>query len=279
MHDLIVKNRKSDSHPRIIAICNAVSFLFQSQDSRLVCLRTLVCPDGGGTFLNNVGSRPSSLTGYLNCPEDSYIFRIKHNHHGENMLSLKDGELAIKLARKSIERYLNEHTTVSPKLSGKFMEKRGVFVTLHKEGLRGCIGQPYPDMLLGDAIVDSAISAAIRDPRFPPVQINELDDITIEITILAPPKLIEGKTNERPEKIQIGKHGLLVKFATLSGLLLPQVATEYGLDAKGFLSQTCIKAGLTPDMWLDGGVEVYTFEGQIFAEVEPNGAVVEKKIT
>ncbi|ATZ61252.2 MAG: hypothetical protein DDT33_00408 [Firmicutes bacterium] len=195
------------------------------------------------------------------------------------MLRLKDGELAIKLAREAIEGYLNERTTISPRLSGKFMEKRGVFVTLHKEGLRGCIGQPYPDMFLGDAIVDSAISAAVRDPRFSPVQINELKEITIEITILAPPKLIEGKANERPEKIQIGKHGLLVKFATLSGLLLPQVATEYRFDAKKFLSQTCIKTGLTPDMWLDERVNVYTFEGQIFAEVEPNGAVVEKKIT
>lgn len=195
-----------------------------------------------------------------------------------SMLSLKDGKLAIKLARGAIEAYLNEHTAISPKLFGKFMERRGVFVTLRKEGLRGCIGYPYPDISLGDAIVDSAISAAIRDPRFSPVQINELDDITIEITILTPPKLIGGKANERPEKIQIGRHGLLVKFASLSGLLLPQVATEHNLDAEGFLSQTCIKAGLTPDIWLDEKVKVYTFEGQIFAEVEPNGVVVENKI-
>ncbi len=224
------------------------------------------------------GSRPSSLTSYVNYPEESYTFRT-FLYYMSSMLSLKDGELAIKLARKSIERYLNKHTKISPKLSGKFMEVGGVFVTLNMGGLRGCIGQPYPDMLLGDAIVDSAIGAAIGDPRFSPVQINELKDITIEITILAPPKLMEGKANERHEKIQIGKHGLLVKFASLSGLLLPQVATEYGFDAKEFLSQTCIKAGLTPDMWLDEGVEVYTFGGQIFAEVEPNGAVVEKKIT
>jgi len=150
-----------------------------------------------------------------------------------------------------------------------------VFVTLKKNELRGCIGHPYPNMPLIDAIVDSAITAATGDPRFRPVQMNELDDIRIEVTILTPPKLIEGGASERFKKIQIGKHGLLVKFGPASGLLLPQVATEYNLNAEEFLSQTCIKAGLMPDMWLDERAEVYTFEGQIFAEVEPNGEVIE----
>jgi len=175
--------------------------------------------------------------------------------------------------------FLGDHVKITPRLGGRFKEKRGVFVTLKKNGLRGCIGHPYPDKSLGDAIVDSAVTAAIGDPRFPPAQIKELDDITIEVTILTPPKLIEGKANERSEKVQIGKHGLLLELMPFSGLLLPQVATEYGLDAKEFLSQTCLKAGLTPDMWLDERTKVYTFEGQIFAEVEPNGEVVEKKLS
>lgn len=194
------------------------------------------------------------------------------------MLSVEEGKRAIKLAREAIITFLGDHARITPRLGGTFKEKRGVFVTLKKNELRGCIGHPYPDMPLSDAIVNSAITAATGDPRFRPVQINELDDITIEVTILTPPKLIEGKANERPGKIQIGKHGLLVKFGPASGLLLPQVATEYNFDAREFLSQTCIKAGLTPDMWLDKRAEVYTFEGQIFAEVVPNGAVIEKKL-
>ncbi|MDI6889292.1 MAG: TIGR00296 family protein [Methanocellales archaeon] len=195
------------------------------------------------------------------------------------MLSFEEGERAVKLAREAIVTFLGDHVRITPRLGGAFEDKRGVFVTLKKNGLRGCIGHPYPDTPLSDAIVDSAITAAIGDPRFPPAQIDELDDITIEVTILTPPKLIEGRANERPEKIQIGKHGLLVKLTPFSGLLLPQVATEYGLGAKEFLSQTCIKAGLTPDMWLDERTEVYIFGGQIFAEVEPNGEIIEKKLS
>jgi len=191
------------------------------------------------------------------------------------MLSFEEGERAVKLAREAIVTFLGDHVRITPQLGGAFKEKRGVFVTLKKDGLRGCIGHPYPDMPLSDAIVDSAITAATGDPRFRPVQMNELDDIIIEVTILTPPKLIEGKPSERPKKIQIGKHGLLAKFGPVSGLLLPQVATEYNLNAEEFLSQTCIKAGLAPDMWLDERAEVYTFEGQIFAEIEPNGEVIE----
>jgi len=196
-----------------------------------------------------------------------------------NMLSLEEGERAVRLAREAIVAFLGDHSRIAPRLGGTFKERRGVFVTLKKDGLRGCIGHPYPDMPLSDAIVDSAISAATGDPRFPSVQIEELDAITIEVTILTPPKLIEGKASERPKKMQIGKHGLIVKFGLVSGLLLPQVATEYNWDAEEFLSQTCIKAGLTPDMWLDEEAEAYIFEGQIFAEIEPSGAVIEKNLS
>ncbi|MCS7130315.1 MAG: TIGR00296 family protein, partial [Archaeoglobaceae archaeon] len=88
---------------------------------------------------------------------------------------------------------------------------------------------------------------------------------------------IKAKPQDLPKFVEIGKHGLMVKKGLFSGLLLPQVAVEFGFDAEEFLSQTCMKAGLSPDCWLTGA-EVYRFEGQIFKEAEPRGEVVEVDI-
>ena len=161
-------------------------------------------------------------------------------------------------------------------LSEVFGEKRGVFVTLHKNSdLRGCIGYPEPVMPLSDAISDSAVSAAVRDPRFPPVRYEEQEEIVVEVTILTPPVKIDANPQDLPKHVEIGRHGLIIKKGAYQGLLLPQVAEEWGFDAEEFLSQTCVKAGLPPDAWLTGAA-VYSFEGQIFAEIEPGGEVVEK---
>ncbi|MDK2893147.1 TIGR00296 family protein [Methanohalophilus sp.] len=196
------------------------------------------------------------------------------------MLNAKEGELAIALARKTIEEYLKTGKRLNPKdekLPPTFNEFRGVFVTLNKNGnLRGCIGHPYPDSILQYALVDSAISAATRDPRFPPVTLDELSSITIEVSILTPPEKINAPPQKLPQLIEIGRHGLIVKQGIYQGLLLPQVAPENKFDAVDFLSHTCIKAGLPPDAWLTGA-EVYWFEGQIFSEESPGGEVVEKK--
>lgn len=196
------------------------------------------------------------------------------------MLDAREGELAIELARKTIEEYLKNGRRLDPEgenLPPVFQEPRGVFVTLNKkDDLRGCIGHPYPDSILQDALVDSAISAATCDPRFPEVISDELSSITIEVSILTPPEKIEASPQELPQLIEIGKHGLIVKQGFYQGLLLPQVAPENNFDAVDFLSHTCLKAGLSPDAWLTGA-EVYWFEGQIFSEELPAGEVVEKK--
>ncbi len=199
------------------------------------------------------------------------------------MLTDVEGRAAVKLARKTIEAFLSEERLPEPQelgfeLSPVFGEKRGVFVTLTESGLlRGCIGHPFPDSRLEDAIMDSSISAATRDPRFPPVREDELDEIVVEVTILTPPEKINAPAEELPERIEIGKHGLIVKQGYCQGLLLPQVAPEYNMDSIEFLGHTCLKAGLSPDAWLKGA-EVSCFEGQIFKEKEPRGEVIEEKL-
>jgi uncharacterized protein (TIGR00296 family) len=196
------------------------------------------------------------------------------------MLTKSEGELAVRLARKAVTECLKNGTKIHPEgLTKVFREKRGVFVTLNKrkenKELRGCIGRPYPVMPLGEAIVVSAINAAKEDPRFNPVKPEEVDQLVIEVTVLTVPKLIKAKPAELPEKIVIGRDGLIVATNVCQGLLLPQVAVEHGFDCTEFLCQTSMKAGLMPDAWLDGA-QVYSFQGQIFEEIEPGGEIREK---
>jgi uncharacterized protein (TIGR00296 family) len=133
-------------------------------------------------------------------------------------------------------------------------------------------------MELSRAIVDSAINAGANDPRFPRVRSEELSRIEIEVTVLSPPRPYEVRNRDLPEAVKVGKHGLIVRRGMWSGLLLPQVATEWGFDPTDFLCQTCLKAGLPPDSWIDEETEVLFFEGQVFAEVAPGGEVVEKEL-
>jgi len=199
------------------------------------------------------------------------------------MLSRSEGEMAVQLARSAIQEYLGNNKKIKPdNLPPVFSEKRGVFVTLNKisesKELRGCIGRPYPLMPLGEAIIASATNAALEDPRFDPVEKEELNEIVIEVTVLTVPKPIKAKPRDIPEKIVVGRDGLIVATERNQGLLLPQVAVEHGFDAVEFLCQTSMKAGLMPDAWLTGA-KVYSFEGQIFEELEPGGEIREKILT
>ena len=194
------------------------------------------------------------------------------------MLTKNDGNMAVHLARDAIEIFLKKNAVLdlsNADLSDIFNEKRGVFVTLTKQGmLRGCIGHPYPDSALENAIIDSAMSAATRDPRFPSVNISEMNDIVVEVTVLTQPELFDVQPHELPGMIEIGKHGLIVKEGYNQGLLLPQVAPENNFNELDFLDHTCLKAGLSPDAW-QKGAQVYWFEGQIFKESAPRGDVIE----
>jgi uncharacterized protein (TIGR00296 family) len=184
-----------------------------------------------------------------------------------DLLTPHDGELLLRIARSEIEYAVAGTPKPLIHYFPVFEEKRGVFVTLTRSGqLRGCIGLPYPVMPLGEAIVQAATSAALEDPRFPPVKKEELSKIHLEVTVLTVPVRIEGDPKKRPDNVVVGKHGLIVRGHGTSGLLLPQVATEYGWDATTFLDQTCIKAGFLGRCWDAGDVDVLTFEGQIFSE-------------
>lgn len=203
------------------------------------------------------------------------------------LLGLEQGKFLVKLARQAITTALSSGEVISvPNYYDEVLRQpRGVFVTLHKrvgneKMLRGCIGIPYPVKPLIEATIESALNSAFRDPRFPPLGFDELDKVTIEISVLTPPHLLETSNPiEYPSLMVIGRDGLLVESDWQRGLLLPQVAIEHGFDAVTFLDQTCLKAGLPKDAWRKGKVKVYTFQAQIFAETEPEGEVIEITFT
>ncbi|MHC1626224.1 MAG: TIGR00296 family protein [Methanoculleaceae archaeon] len=185
------------------------------------------------------------------------------------MLSQEDGDYAVELARHAITRAIGGEVGTLPPIPESFNKRRGVFVTLREYGcLRGCIGFPYPVKPLADAVQEAAVSAATQDPRFPPLRRSELEDVRIEVTVLTTPEPLRCPPEERPDHIIPGRHGIIISSPSGSGLLLPQVATEYGWNSREFLDNTCMKAGLCAGCWLDESVEVSIFEGQIFSEEE-----------
>ena len=197
------------------------------------------------------------------------------------MLSLDEGEKAVRFARDVIESTVKNSKPSSFDLDSKFDQELGVFTTVHtypRHDLRGCIGIPQPIMSLKKAITEAAQSTT-RDPRFPPLGENELNNIIVEVTILTKPELINvNKPEEYLSNIEIGRDGLIVEQGFYKGLLLPQVPVEQGWDKEEFLSHTCMKAGLMPDAWFDENTKIYKFSGQIFSEIEPRGKIKEKNL-
>lgn len=199
-------------------------------------------------------------------------------------LSLEEGKFLVNLARKAVEEYLKngKKLEVPEKIDAKLLQPCGVFVTINKvcgkeRELRGCIGYPYPTTPLVEAIIDSAISSAVRDPRFHPLSPKELGKVVFEISVLTPPQIIEAKKpDEYPKKIKIGRDGLIVEKGVFKGLLLPQVPVEWKWDEEEFLCQCCVKAGLPPDCWLLNGTKIYKFQAIIFEEEKPGGEVKRK---
>ncbi len=147
-----------------------------------------------------------------------------------------------------------------------FLEKRGVFVSLHKQGrLRGCIGYVKPHKKLYEGVVSAALSAAFEDPRFPPVTGKELDQLQIEISVLTPPSPV-GSWKD----IKLGTHGVVLKKGGLQALFLPQVAVEQKWDLPTTLTHLSLKAGLGPDDWREGA-SFEVFEALVFGEEGGHG--------
>jgi len=199
----------------------------------------------------------------------------------DTQLSDSDGVLLVKTARKAVTEFLSNgnRMKLESDLEEKFSFNSGVFVTLNNpDGLRGCIGFPIPEKKLSHAIIEGAIAAATEDPRFSSVKTNELNDIVFEVTVLTPPVEIDvSDPMEYLKKIKVGRDGLIIRHSFSSGLLLPQVPVEYGWDVEEFLQHTCEKAGLASDTWKNESVKIEKFEGIIFKEETPNGAIVREE--
>ena len=176
------------------------------------------------------------------------------------------GKRLIEIARKAIKTYFSKEIFEV----NEFNEKRGIFVTLYKKDeLRGCIGY-IREIELNKGIIEAARSAAFSDPRFNPLQEDELKDIRIEISLLTKPELLEGNYLKQ---IKIGRDGLIIESNWNNGLLLPQVFVEYNTNAEEALEMTCEKAGLNRDAWKEKDIRVYKFRCEVYSEEKPNGNV------
>jgi AmmeMemoRadiSam system protein A len=170
------------------------------------------------------------------------------------------GAAIVALARASLEAAVRGLVPPTPPAADFLARRAGAFVSLHAAGqLRGCIGQPEPHDPLGSVVVHCAAAAAREDPRFPPVAPGELPRLVVEVSVLTPPR------DADPAAIEVGRHGLIVSQGRRRGLLLPQVAVEWGWDREAFLAHTCRKAGLAPDAWRQGA-QIQAFEAEIFSE-------------
>ncbi len=177
-------------------------------------------------------------------------------------IAADDRRFLLELARATIDARLSKRLLPSPTPdSALLLETRGAFVTLKIDGvLRGCIGHVIGVAPLWRAVRDNAVAAAFEDPRFPSLTPDELQQVGIEISVLTP--LVRSSATE----VVVGRHGILVERGAARGLLLPQVADEYGWDRETFLDHTCRKAGLKPGCWRQPDTTISTFSAEVFGE-------------
>ncbi|HEV8404359.1 MAG TPA: TIGR00296 family protein [Nitrososphaera sp.] len=197
------------------------------------------------------------------------------------MISESEGTELVRLARKAVETYLQKSVVINPEQESVIA---GVFVTLNyqtrnkEEHLRGCIGFPMPEKKLHQSVIEAAIAAATQDPRFPPVDRQELDSIIFEVSVLTTPEEVMTKPTDYEKEIKIGRDGLVLRWRYGSGLLLPQVPVELNWDIDEYLANICYKAGAPADAWLDPESKLYKFQASVFKECEPNGRVTKLEL-
>jgi AmmeMemoRadiSam system protein A len=182
----------------------------------------------------------------------------------EGLLNHTQKKELINIARKTLNQYIKKGETYQPEVDDLELKKdMGAFVTLRKNGnLRGCIGNIIAKSPLYIGVRDMAIAASTQDPRFPPVDESELDSINLEISVLSPLEKIDN-----PDKIILGKHGVLVRKGLRSGVFLPQVADETGWNKEEFMNNLCVhKAGLEPTCWKTGDCDIFIFSAEVFEE-------------
>lgn len=184
-------------------------------------------------------------------------------------LTDQDRKSLLKLARSTIESELIKGAKIKrpENVSPPLKEKRGCFVTLHKGGvLRGCIGTIEPVRSLVSNVEENAINAAFKDPRFPPLAINELDAVDIEVSVLTLPKILEFKDAEDlKQKLKPGVHGVILSQDWRGATFLPQVWQQLP-DKEVFLENLCQKGGLERSAWKDKNTTVKIYEAEYFSE-------------
>jgi AmmeMemoRadiSam system protein A len=181
------------------------------------------------------------------------------------MLNDAQRKTLLTIARQSIESMLAGRRAAVTESEADDVLRRpaGVFVTLrtHDGELRGCIGSIVPREPLVRAVTSSAINAAFRDPRFHPVTAPEMTALELEISVMGPIERVYDVSDIVP-----GRDGLIISRGGNAGLLLPQVATEYGWDREMFLDQTCLKAGLPAGSWRRPETKIEKFSAEVFGE-------------
>lgn len=181
-----------------------------------------------------------------------------------NFLNEDQKIFLLELAREAIQHNLTSGKSLKKKIKDpKLIEQRGAFVTLKVNNqLRGCIGFPLPYKPLWETIREVAVSAATQDYRFQPLNLEELSETKIEISVLTLPVSVKDI-----KEIEVGKHGIIISKGSCKGLLLPQVPVESDWDLETYLSHGCLKAGLEEDEWKKGkGVQIEIFSAQVFSE-------------
>ncbi len=177
-------------------------------------------------------------------------------------LTASEQAMLLGVAREAIDARLGRRPAVYPRVPESLEELRGAFVTLKKNrGLRGCIGHIAACRPLVETVKEAAVASAFNDPRFPPLTLAEWPEVAIEISVLSP---FEPAAD--PSCVSVGVHGVMIRSGYRTGLLLPQVATEYGWDREAFLGHACRKAGLPVDAWRAPGTTIETFTATVFHE-------------
>lgn len=228
-----------------------VSALLFSQNSTPAEIKVLKYADSSdtcGTSTNVVGY----LAAAIYSPNPGPDFSL----NGEGKKEL------LSLTREALQRFLSglKLEDIKPQ-NAQLQIKRGAFVTLKKKGaLRGCIGFIKPVAPLYQTVIQAALYAAVKDSRFNPVQLSELEGLEIEISVLTPLQKIDD-----PKKILVGTHGLFISLGDRSGLLLPQVPVENNWSRTTFLEQACLKAGLQKNAW-KSGADIFVFQAIVFHE-------------
>ncbi|MDE1824851.1 MAG: TIGR00296 family protein [Candidatus Micrarchaeota archaeon] len=195
--------------------------------------------------------------------------------------SLEEGTALVKGARHGIELHLrsaNFDRSIIERRTGHLNEHSGVLVTIRHYPLgemRGAAGVMRSDEPTGSLVVDAAIAAATQDRRFVPISSHELDQITIDVSVISRPERLEGGIAKIKRGIKAGRDGVMVEYGFKTGTVLPDPNTK---KVEKMLAEACENAGLRAEDWKRGDLRIYKFSAQIFDEAEPNGTVEELQL-